>query len=555
MSRTQGGSGTLVEEIEVEARTIKPLYAGLFRFAGGSLRRQFRFPLGDQIRQRQEPAQAMVVEEGMLREKRDEKQASARDRMAGLEGTNQGARRHAPTWRDATPQVKSSGVLYPRGACALEAADALPAGPTATASSSLPLSLRAILTYLLGRTRTLAGLVLVYCFMMSLVAVGLYQTFSVYLLPIAHGLHLERAAVASIGSLTLLVSGLCAPLSGYLFDRIGPRGSYLAGTTLVAAGFFLASQAAQLWHLWVGLGLLLGMGVSLSGGIPATALVSRWFLTNTGAAMGLIFSAGGVGSFFLVPLAQLLIGEHGWRFGYQTFSLIVLALIPVVLLMPWARVAPGHPDRFRLTYTPSDEPVDVTTWTFNAAVGTASFWGLFLVYFFTGASTVGFAIHMVSYLISAGIAPVPASIAFGLSGLLAPIGMIGFGHLADTVGRAHSVALSYVLTLLGLAAFYVLKHHPSELILGFAILCFGLSSGSRGPVVSSLCMHIFGGARLGGIYGTISLGGGLGSAVGVLVGGILQDLSGGTDALIAFTFAAAILGSLPFWTITTLKRS
>ncbi len=381
------------------------------------------------------------------------------------------------------------------------------------------------------------------------------QAFSVFMSPVATGLDLDWGTIASVSSITLMVSGLFAPVAGMLFDYWGPFRVYALGAILLGVGYFIASSAESLWQLYLSIGIMIGMGGSLVGGVPASGLVNRWFVRRTGAAIGLIFSSYGIGIFFISPASEALISAFDWRFGYQVYAIFFALLLPTLFLFPWGQIERGHPLYRRSQSLRAASEVDEITWTLATAMRTASFWGLFSVFFFTGGATTGLTIHMVSYLTSIDMDSATAAWAFGFSGLLAPIGMVGFGFLSDTIGRTKTVLLSYLLTFLAITGFYLLSHYTASIaLLVLTIAVNGLSSGSRGPIVSSMTMNIFGGARLGGIYGTISLGGGLGSAFGVWMGGLLKEYAGTPEALLGFFFILALIGSLPFWTIPNLKR-
>ena len=119
--------------------------------------------------------------------------------------------------------------------------------------------------------------------------------------------------MASVYSIYLLVNGSTAALVGLVFDRVGPRWVYGAGTALLGTAFFLASGVGSLWQFYLCIGVLVGLGVSLNGMVPGSALLSRWYRERLSTAIGIAFSATGVGALVLVPLAQSLIGEYGWR--------------------------------------------------------------------------------------------------------------------------------------------------------------------------------------------------------------------------------------------------
>lgn len=407
----------------------------------------------------------------------------------------------------------------------------------------------------LRNNHPLALAVVAYCFGIGALIGGLGQSFSVFVLPIAADLQLDRGSIASVYSISVLTSGLLSPLAGELFDRFGPLRLYAAGLLFVLGGYVVTSFAESIWWLYAGLGVMCGVGSSMTGGVPSAALVSRWFTSHPGTAMGVIFSAGGFATVLTSPLAALLIADHGWRITYEYYAIAVAVVLPLIFLMPFRAVMRGAPDWDG--HVGREQSVEATreVWTLASAMRTPSFWGLFCVYFFTGGATTALLVHIPSYLVERGFDPMSAATAAGAAGFFTPVGMIGFGLLSDRIGRSTAAGISYVCTALAILGLFLISFTPSVLVLAPAVFFFGVSSGSRGPVVSAIAMNIFAGRRMGGIYGTISLGGGLGSAFGTWMSGELQDITGTPDALVYFTAIFLFLGSMPFWTIGALKTS
>ena len=74
--------------------------------------------------------------------------------------------------------------------------------------------------------------------------------------------------------------------------------------------------------------------------------------------------------------------------------------------------------------------------------------------------------------------------------------------------------------------------------------------GSRGPPLSATAVTIFRGERVGTIYGTISIGSGLGSRSG----GLIHDWTHSYNPLIAFSLISVVLGMIPFLVVPALRR-
>lgn len=396
----------------------------------------------------------------------------------------------------------------------------------------------------------IALVVLGLCFTLAVLGRGLSESFTVFLKPISENLGWDRAQAVSIYSLTWLVSGLTAPLVGRLFDHSGPRIVYALGLLLLGSAFLIASHAQALWQFQLSIGICVGIGVAFIGNVPNSILLGRWFGPKLPTAMAVVYSAMGGGVLALLPASQLLIDHLGWRETYQLFGFAALGLLVPLLLLPWRMFAAGSPHVARK----SDPDFIDNGWTLVSAMRHHAFWALFSTFFFTAVGMYAIAAQIVAYLIDAGFPPLQAATAWGFSGIVLVFGMLGVSALDGVIGRRPSVLLSYAISILGIALLWLLQYYPNVILLTGFIVCFGSMMGSRGPLISATAMRIFRGQRVGTIFGTISIGSGLGSAFGSWSGGLIHDGTGGYDALLLFALASVILGMIPFLIVPALRE-
>src|SRR5204862_2272401 len=142
----------------------------------------------------------------------------------------------------------------------------------------------------------------------------------------------------SVYSAFLVVTGLSAPLTGMLIDRFGPRLVYPLGLALLGSACLIAGSLTTLWQFQACIGLMAGFGVSMLGMVPASMLISRWFRDRMSTAMGVAYAGFGTGTIVVVPLAQRSIELTGWRDTYWTMGVVTLALLPLLLFLPWQRL-------------------------------------------------------------------------------------------------------------------------------------------------------------------------------------------------------------------------
>jgi predicted MFS family arabinose efflux permease len=266
--------------------------------------------------------------------------------------------------------------------------------------------------------------------------------------------------------------------------------------------------------------------------------------------MAVVYSATGAGVLVLLPASQVLIDHVGWRGTYQIFGGAALVLLVPLLILPWRLFSTGSPSLAKS----ATADVGADGWTLMSAVRHHAFWALFSTFFFTAIGMYAIAPQVVAYLIDAGFPPLQAATAWGFSGVVLLFGMLGVSWLDGIIGRRPSVLFSYALSIAGIFLLWLLQWYPSAWILTGFVVCFGSMIGSRGPLLSATAMKIFRGKRVGTIYGTISIGSGLGSAFGSGSGGLIHDLSHSYNPLLAFALVSVILGMIPFLVVPALRR-
>jgi len=377
---------------------------------------------------------------------------------------------------------------------------------------------------------------------------GLGDTYAVFLLPLERDLGWSRSELTSVYSIYLLVNGFTAPFVGLMFDRLGPRWVYGAGMASLGAAMLLAGGLTQLWQFYLFIGVLVGIGVSLNGMVPASALLARWYRERLSTAIGIAYSAFGVGTVLFVPLVQFLVGEYGWRVSYRLLGWTLLALAPlVVLLVPWMTFAAGGP-RHEAVHKPGEG------WTLKAALRSPVFWGLIQVFFFTAAGMFSIVVQLIAFFVDAGFSSLAAATAFGIVGLLSAASVMGSGMAADRFGYRQTVTVSFCGTATGMALLLGMTIAPSAMLLALFVPVFGLCMGVRGPIISSVSARYFTGPRVATIYGIIYASNAVGAAFGSFAGGLLHDLTGGYRATIGLALGFIFLAALPFWTERALRN-
>jgi len=135
-----------------------------------------------------------------------------------------------------------------------------------------------------------------------------------------------RSVPALASSLTWLGAGVGGIAMGRLAERIGVRWTVMFGAVMICAGLIL-STGGQIWQLYVGHGVLMGLLGNAGINAPLYVYVSRWFDQHRGTALALISSGQYVAGSIWPSLFERLISAYGWRDTMLVFSAVELAAV------------------------------------------------------------------------------------------------------------------------------------------------------------------------------------------------------------------------------------
>src|SRR3981189_964189 len=177
-------------------------------------------------------------------------------------------------------------------------------------------------------------IIVVVTFLAMAIGVNARTAFSLFFPPIVEEFGWERGVTAGAFSFGFLVSGAVSPLIGRMMDRFGPRAVMELGVALMAGGLLLAPLTTQPWHLYLTIGVMVGSGSVCLGYSGQSLFLPNWFNRRRGLAMGLAFAGVGIGSITLLPWAQHMIEQTGWRTACTAIGIVVLVVLaPINLLL------------------------------------------------------------------------------------------------------------------------------------------------------------------------------------------------------------------------------
>ena len=368
---------------------------------------------------------------------------------------------------------------------------------------------------------------------------GVFSAFPVLYIALLDEFPWSRAETASIQSLAVLLLGLATPATGWLLDRFGPQRLFPLAAVILALGLAGASQGQFLWQLYLGYGVIAAIGHSALSSTPNMVVVSKWFGAARGRAIALADLGTGLGQALFVPGTQILISHIGWR-----DALLTLAVLLALLLVPLNRLQRFPPEGAadsRGVTAPSQ------TWTVARAVRTVAFWALVVARFASGLAFNMMSVHVVAFLVGLGYSKMFAASAYGSMSLVSMVGRVLVGVISDRLGREVALTLAFASTAAGIGMLLALQAGGAPVLLGLAVLFYGVSKGSSGIVTLAKAADLYQGPRLATIAGWITIASGMGEALGTWFGGFAYDRTGGYVLAFLVTLAALGVGITAMW--------
>jgi MFS family permease len=400
-------------------------------------------------------------------------------------------------------------------------------------------------------------LILAGAFTAFTIGAGMMHSYTVFLVAFIEAFGWSRGETSIAYSVSQLVAGASSPVVGTLVDRLGPRRLLLLGGGLLELGLLGSAFIVSLWQIVLLYGVIMTFGANCLGLVVFVPMLSRHFVRHRGMAISIVQSANGFARALSAPLVQALISGIGWRSTYLVQAAFMAAV--VFPLAAWfRRAAPSRgssrSDGGEEAPGGSPSPGLVFSaprggWTLAEAMRTPHFWLLFAVYLFTGLGSFFVSLHQLAFAINRGFDKLYAAEVLGMGAFLAIFGTIVTGTLSDYIGREVSAIVAYGFSILGVICALFITGPDQGWLLWLHACLFGLTWGARGPAITAKTADLFPGAQLGTILGVITIGSGLGAALGSWGAGFIFDVSGSYELAFILSIIAYLCGVVAFWAL------
>ncbi|MBG7622062.1 MFS transporter [Herbaspirillum sp. AP02] len=387
-------------------------------------------------------------------------------------------------------------------------------------------------------------------FLVLLCSAGIRATPSVMILPLEQEFGWNRSTISVVISVNIALYGLIGPFSAAAMQRFGIRRVVLAALVLLATGTALSTLMHMPWHMLLSWGLLVGAGTGVAANTLGATIVSRWFETRRGLAMGLLTASAATGQMVFLPLMASMVGSYGWRSVAFLVSAVAVLAIPLVwLLLPESPAAIGQKMVGQVEDIKDEglsrrNPLAIALDALRTSVRMPDFWLLFMSFFVCGLSTNGYiGTQFIAMCNDYGINEVSGASILAAMGMLDLVGTTLSGWLSDRYNPR--VLLFWYYGLRGLALIFLpyafgLQYYGLTI---FAIF-YGLDWIATVPPTVRLANDVFGRLAAPIVFGWIVAGHQLGAATATTVAGYMRATLGNYTLSSIMMGVACLIGAV-----------
>jgi MFS family permease len=341
----------------------------------------------------------------------------------------------------------------------------------------------------------------------------------------------ERKLVTSGNALgKLIVAPLFGFIAGWFIDRYGPRkmlmaGAIMTGGALVGLSLMHSLGMFYMFYVFVALGYVFG------GPLPCQVLISRWFTTNRGKAMGIAYLGIGTGGFLVPLIAAGLEKNFGWHIALASLGILV-----VIIAFPLAIFIKDSPtsqiqEKKKETVVPVKDILRKRNFyllAFGSMCSIGAVGGVFQ--------------NLKYYLTDQSFTQAQSARIMSLVLLMSLAGRVLMGVLADVLKRKYVMILIYLIVGSAIPLL-MMPDFPGRLYI-FAVI-FGIGLGGDYMIIPLMAGDLFGVRTLGRVMGIILVADGLAEAcVPMFVARLYNTVTKSYAAGFTFLILLAVAGIL-----------
>lgn len=379
-----------------------------------------------------------------------------------------------------------------------------------------------------------------------LLMAGLVYAWSVMGGVINRELGIEQAPLSLTFTIVMAMFCVGCLLAGIWAKKVSPKLYVLLAAVLFLIGFLIASMTTGVALLYVGFGILAGLGSGFAYNAVMSTM-SQWFPDKQGLISGILLMGFGLSSFIVGKLFVAVTPAEdptAWRTTFRVMAIVIFVILVVCsffFVKPGPDFVPPAAANKKVTREPA---LDINS---GAMVKQPSFW-LYYIWAIV-ISAAGLALvsqaNGIATQVGAEVDPGTIATVVGLISIFNGIGRVIFGGLFDKKGYKPTMILDMIVFIVAGLILILALNSGNFLFIVIGFIVGGFAYGGVTPTNSAIISDFFGRTNYPMNFSLINTNLIIASFAST-VAGKLYDASGSYMSTIFMIIGVTVVGFIVF---------
>ncbi|MFC1494865.1 MFS transporter [Thermodesulfobacteriota bacterium] len=344
----------------------------------------------------------------------------------------------------------------------------------------------------------------------------------------------SRQNISYAATLWSIIMGLNYIFVGHFIAKYGSRRAIVIGVLITISGLLVLSFQSNIWLVYLGHGILVGIGVSLGSNFAITTMVNNWFNKKRSLALSMTTSSMALGGMILVPVLMKFIDVIGWRSAYLISAAIIFTT-GIIVAGLFIRNKPEDmgqvPDGI---VNPGQEKIEIPTpvlniyrtpveFTAKEAFRTPTIWFLMIFYVLFMFAANAKIVHAAAFFLDVGISKGQVGFVVGLASGIMVFSQLVTGILGLKIEMHRLAILGFILVVIGMII--LVYANSLTMILIYTFFTY-IGTGINMLAMMNLLANYYGAENFPVILGYFAPCWSLPASLGAPFAGYIRDTTG-----------------------------
>jgi len=344
----------------------------------------------------------------------------------------------------------------------------------------------------------------------------------------------SRQNISYAATLFSIIRGLNYVFVGHFIAKYGSRRAIVFGVLITIGGLIILAFQSSLWLVYLGYGVLVGIGISLGSIFALTTMVNNWFNKKRSLALSMTTSSMALGGMILIPILMKFIDTIGWRSAYL-ISAATLFMTGCILAGLFLRDKPedmgqvpdgivdSEPEELENSAPTSNIYRTPVEFTAKEAFKTRTMW-FFMIFFILFMFTANAKLtHAAAFYLDVGLTAGQVGLFVGLASGIMVFSQLVTGVLGLKIEMHRLAIYGFVLVVIGMIV--LVYANSITMILIYTVLTY-IGTGANMLAMMNLLANYYGAKNFPVILGYFAPCWSIPASLGAPFAGYIRDTMG-----------------------------